>query len=66
MANSLIPSEISRLVTKSDIVAEQVKDVLSVTSFVDLLRKSDEAASHLKQLNIFKFVDVIWDTAKGW
>ena len=50
--------------TKTDIVIEQVKDVLDVDNFADLAIKTSQARERLKDLDVFKFVDVILDTVK--
>ena len=50
--------------TKSDIIAEQVKDVLKVKNLLDLFLKTQEAALRLNQLDIFKTIRIEMDTAK--
>lgn len=51
--------------TKSDIVVEQVKDILAVKNLSELLSQSYEAAERLNDLNIFKNVTIVLDTDKA-
>ena len=50
--------------TKSDIVVEHVKDVLSARNLLELFRKSEEASERLEALNIFKRVTIELDAKK--
>lgn len=50
--------------TKTDIVVEQIKDVFDVRNLVELATKAEAAADKLREMDLFKFVDVILDTAK--
>ena len=48
--------------TKNDIVVAQVRDILGATSLQNLLVESLQAVERLKQLKVFKFVSVVFDT----
>ena len=50
--------------TKSDIVVEQIKDVLTAKTLVELINKLGEANTNLNALNLFKSVKVVLDTDK--
>lgn len=50
--------------TKTDIVVEQVKEVLRADTLQDLLHVSLESVQRLEQLGIFKHVSLKLDTAK--
>lgn len=49
--------------TKGDIVAEQIKNLFAVRKFDDLIQGVMEAKENLRQLDIFKSIDVTLDTS---
>lgn len=51
--------------TKSDIVVEQIKDVLKVTSLRELIFNSIDSMKQLERLNIFNNVSLFLDTDKS-
>lgn len=50
--------------TKNDIVIEQIKAVLKVKTFRELVLRTIEAKERLQDLNVFKYVVVKFDTDK--
>ena len=51
--------------TKNDIVVEQIKDILKVTSLRELFFRSIESMKQLERLNIFNNVSIFFDTDKS-
>ena len=51
--------------TKNDIVVEQIKDVLKVTSLRELFFKSIDSMKQLQRLNVFNNVSIYFDTDKS-
>ena len=51
--------------TKNDIVVEQIKDVLKVTSLRELFLKSIDSMKQLQRLNVFKNVSIYFDMDKS-
>ncbi len=50
--------------TKSDIVAEQIKDILEAKTLSEMFIKANEGTEKLKALNIFKHISMVLDTDK--